>query len=89
MPDAEMWTYQGLRDFKDTIQRVGINLGPREPPCSRRHPLAGYPPVGSPSPRLSITTIPANPEWFRRHSSQVEGAGLKWVAASGAKGLRS
>ena len=90
MPDAEMWTYQGPRDFKDTIGRVGINLGA---PGNRRADNGTlwleHPPVGGPSPRLPIATIPENPEWFRRHSSLVEGNGLKWVAASGAKGLRS
>jgi hypothetical protein len=30
---------------------------------------------------------PEEPQWFRRHSSQVSGAGHPWVAASGAKGL--
>jgi len=32
---------------------------------------------------------PAGVEYFRRHSSQIEGAGPTWQAASGAKNLRS
>jgi hypothetical protein len=36
-----------------------------------------------------VSIEPSEPEWFRRHSSQVAGDGLDWVAASGAKGLTS
>jgi hypothetical protein len=38
---------------------------------------------------VAVTLEPAEPEWFRRHSSQISGTGLSWVAASGAKGLTS
>ena len=48
-----------------------------------------YPVVGGPSPAVSISIAPEEPEWFRRHSSRVSGDGLTWVAASGAKGLTS
>ncbi|MCI0360564.1 MAG: malectin, partial [Planctomycetaceae bacterium] len=48
-----------------------------------------YPSVGGASPTVYVRTQPSEPEWFRRHSSQVSGQGLSWVAASGAKGLTS
>lgn len=90
MPDAEMWTYFGSRTVKGRIVRVGINLGA---PGNRRAANGTlwleHPPVGGPSPRLAITTVPPEPEWFRRHSALIEGDGLKWVAASGARGLRA
>jgi hypothetical protein len=38
---------------------------------------------------VAIKTVPEQPEWFRRHSSQISGPGYGWVAASGAKGLSS
>jgi outer membrane protein assembly factor BamB len=88
MPEAEMWTFQGPRKIEGVIRRAGINLGA---PGNRQSDdgtlWLEYPRVGGPSPRLTITTVPANPQWFRRHSSQVSG-GLNWVAASGARGLR-
>ncbi len=37
----------------------------------------------------NVVTVPAVPEIFCRHSLRLRGDGLKWVAASGAKGLRS
>lgn len=48
-----------------------------------------FPSVGGASPAVTVTTEPKAPQWFRRHSSQVDGEGLPWVAASGAKGLQS
>ncbi|MCK4324355.1 MAG: hypothetical protein KAW89_07485, partial [Armatimonadetes bacterium] len=48
-----------------------------------------YPSVGGPSPNMPIQITPDKPKWFRQHSSQVGGDGLKWVGASGAEGLTS
>jgi hypothetical protein len=36
-----------------------------------------------------VGLTPANPDWFRRHQSQVNGQGHPWVVASGARGLRA
>lgn len=87
MPDVEMWTFQGKKAIAGEIQRVGINLGA---PGNRKSAdgtwWLEYPSVGGPSPRLTIATVPEQPQWFRRHSSRVDGT-LPWVAASGAKGL--
>ncbi|HEX5268865.1 MAG TPA: malectin domain-containing carbohydrate-binding protein, partial [Gemmataceae bacterium] len=44
---------------------------------------------GGPSPRVPVSLTPAAPDWFRRHQSQVGGQGHRWVAASGARGLRA
>jgi hypothetical protein len=90
MADAEMWTYFGSREVKSVVRQVGINLGA---PGGRRAEDGTlwfeYPPVGGPSPRLPIVTVPAQPEWFRLHSSQVQSGAMKWVGASGARGLQS
>ncbi len=90
MPEAEMWTFFPAREVKGVVRRVGINLG--APGCRKDENgtlWLEYPPVGGPSPRVKVTTSPANPDWFRRHSSQVRSDGPPWIGASGAKGLRS
>ena len=70
------------------MKRVGINLGA---PGDRRADdgtlWLDYPSVGGPSPDIPIEIRPAAVEWFRHHSSSVAGNGLRWVAASGCKGL--
>ena len=90
MPEAEMWTFFTAREVKAVVRRVGINLGA---PGARKGDdgtlWLEYPPVGGPEPRPKVTTSPANPDWFRRHSSMVTADGPAWVGASGAKGLRS
>ena len=48
-----------------------------------------YPRVGGTSPELDIALTPETPSWFRRHSLRLQHGDLKWVEASGAKGLRS
>jgi outer membrane protein assembly factor BamB len=90
MPEAELWTFTTAREVKGPIRRVGINLGA---PGSRKADNGTlwleYPPAGGPSPKVAVTTVPARPETFRLHQSQVNGAGLSWVGASGVRGLRS
>lgn len=87
MPEAEVWTFFGAKEVKGTVRRLGLNLGA---PGDRR---AGdgtlwleFPSVGGTSPAVQVKTIPARPELFRRHPSQVAGS-YGWVASSGAKGL--
>jgi outer membrane protein assembly factor BamB len=88
MPEAEMWTFQGARKVDGPVRRVGVNLGaPGNRKSDEGTLWLEYPPRGGPSPRLALSTVPAQPQWFRRHSSQVTG-GLNWVASSGARGLR-
>ena len=48
-----------------------------------------YPSVGGPSPDINISITPEETEWFRYHSSRIEGEELKWVAASGCKGMKN
>ncbi len=89
MPEAEMWTFQGTRKVEGVIRRAGVNLGaPGNRKADDGTLWLEHPRAGGPSPRLAVTTVPANPQWFRRHSSQVAGE-WNWVAASGARGLRS
>jgi hypothetical protein len=89
MPDAEMWTYTGMKSSSAPVRRLGLNLGA---PGDRRAPdgtlWLEYPTVGGPTPRVAVKHTPEKPLWFRRHTSQVEGP-LNWVAASGAEGLET
>src|SRR5262249_14672382 len=78
------------REVKAPIRRLGLNLGA---PGSRKADdgtlWLEYPPAGGPAPKLAVTTVPAKPETFRLHQSQVNGRGPSWVGASGLRGLRS
>jgi hypothetical protein len=90
MPEAEMWTYFGKGGGNGPVRRVGINLGA---PGERRGDdtllWLEYPRVGGVSPFLPIRTTPDKPEWFRRHSAEMQETVVPWVGASGAKGLTS
>lgn len=90
LPDVEIWTYNNFEAGSGRIRRVGINLGA---PGDRRAPggtlWLDFPSVGGPSPDISVRTRPEKPEWFYQHSAWLRGDGLKWVAASGVKGITS
>jgi outer membrane protein assembly factor BamB len=90
MPEAEFWTFNVDNVLEDPRQAIGLNLGA---PGDRRDDdgvlWLDYPAVGGPSPEIKVSTDPATPTWFTQHSSLVPEGDLKWVAASGARGLRS
>jgi outer membrane protein assembly factor BamB len=88
--DAEVWTSFGSQTPKQAIRRVGINLGaPGDRKADDGKLWLDYPSVGGSSPAVDISITPAKPDWYRRHSSQITGEGLNWVAASGVQGLTS
>jgi outer membrane protein assembly factor BamB len=90
MPDVEQWTFTGTQLPKEAVRRLGLNLGaPGDRKAEDGTLWLEYPSVGGASPAIEVAIEPREPEWFRRHSSQVAGPGLAWVAASGAKGLTS
>lgn len=90
MPEVETWTSFGAQTTKLPLRRVGINLAaPGDRKADDGTLWLEYPSVGGSSPLVGIKIDPEQPEWFRRHSSQIDGPGLNWVAASGAKGLTS
>ena len=95
MPEAEMWTFTGDRSPKGPIKRLGINLGgPGDRKAEDGTLWLEYPSTGGKSPAIPIAITPANPQWFRHHSSVIEGKGIEaqglpWVACSGAQGLTS
>jgi outer membrane protein assembly factor BamB len=88
MPDVETWTFFGAQSAKEPVRRLGLNLAaPGDRKAEDGTLWLEYPSVGGASPSVEVSMEPKEPEWFRRHSSQVSGAGHPWVAASGAKGL--
>lgn len=90
MPEVETWTSFGSQTAKQPLRRLGINFAaPGDRKADDGTLWLEYPSVGGASPGLSIKTEPEKLEVFRRHSSQVDGQGLTWVAASGVTGLRS
>ncbi|MCI0680659.1 MAG: PQQ-binding-like beta-propeller repeat protein [Gemmataceae bacterium] len=87
MPEAEMWTFFGTRDLKGQVRRLGLAFGaPGDRKAGDGTLWLEYPFVGGASPAVRVTTVPEQPELFRRHSSQVSGP-WNWVAASGVRGV--
>jgi outer membrane protein assembly factor BamB len=86
--EVETWTSFGSQSPSTLIRRLGVNLAaPGDRKADDGTLWLDHPSVGGESPSVVVRVEPAEPEWFRRHSSQVSGPGLNWVAASGAKGL--
>jgi outer membrane protein assembly factor BamB len=87
MPEIELWTYSqfGLDAQEgDRIERIGINFGaPGDRRAEDGTMWLEYPSVGGDSPGLPITVTGKGSGYFRRHATQVSGAGLPWVMASG------
>jgi outer membrane protein assembly factor BamB len=90
MPEVETWTFFGSQSPKQAVRRLGLNLGaPGDRKADDGTLWLEFPSVAGNSPAVDVTLEPRDVEWFRRHSSQVSGSGLPWVAASGAKGIKS
>lgn len=88
--DGEQWAYFGSREVKGPVRRIGVNLGaPGNRKADDGTLWLEYPPVGGPSPKVAVKVEPPDVSWFRRHESQVNGAGRPWVAASGGRGVQT
>jgi len=91
MPQTfEQWTAWGQGTAKP-IMRIGINLGaPGDRMTHGGTLFLDYPSVGGPSPNVKVTTQPASPDYFYRHSLFIQaGKGWPWVCASGVQGVNS
>jgi len=89
-PEVDMWSFNEFEAGTEPVQRVGINFGaPGDRRAENGTLWLDYPSVGGPSPDIPVQTAPESPEWFRHHTSRIGGDGLKWVAASGVKGITS
>jgi outer membrane protein assembly factor BamB len=90
MPEVEIWSFSDISAGDAPIQRVGINLGaPGDRLADNGTLWLEHPSTGGSSPKVEIATTPEKPTWFRRHSLRLQGGDLKWVEASGARGLES
>jgi outer membrane protein assembly factor BamB len=90
LPGGEMWTNLHLQRVKGPIRRVGINLGaPGARKSSDDTLWLPHPAISSRMRTVPVLIEPTGVEWFRRHESQIAGEGWPWVAASGARGVRS
>jgi outer membrane protein assembly factor BamB len=90
LPDTEVWSYSPLKidAKKDVIRRVGINFGAPGDRLDDAGTLwLDYPSVGGSSPVVPLKVTSDNARYFRRHSSLLEGDGVKWVAGSGIEGV--
>ena len=87
-PQVEYWTYHNMSWDATPLKQLGVNFGA---PGDRRDASdtlwLEYPFEGGPTPQLTIEIAPEQPQWFRHHSSRMQGDGLSWVAASGVEGL--
>ncbi len=103
VPEVETWTFNYLKRSDEPLRRVGINLGaPGDRRADDGTLWLDFPRVGGPSPHVPVIVQPDDPEWFSHHSSRIVSAhsnhqssignrqsAIPWVAASGAKGIRS
>jgi len=90
MPEIETWTFNSIEKSNAVIKRVGINFGaPGDRKAENGTLWLDYPSLGGTSPALNIKIKPKKPAWFRRHSTLLKEGNLKWVEASGAKGITS
>jgi len=89
-PEVEEWTYTGANnDAAEHVQRIGINLGAPGDRVDENGTLwLEYPGVGGKSPSVKVAAGGEKMEFFRRHASVVSGP-MAWVAASGAKNIKS
>jgi outer membrane protein assembly factor BamB len=90
MPEIEMWAFSDIDGSDAPLRRVGVNLGaPGDRRADNGTLWLEYPSVGGTSPKLDVAMTPEKPTFFRRHSLRLQGGDLKWVEASGARGLQS
>ncbi|TKJ34439.1 MAG: hypothetical protein CEE38_18000 [Planctomycetes bacterium B3_Pla] len=89
-PEVAYWTFDYYQSPSKPmpVRQVGINFGAP----GNRYTEDGtlwleFPSVGGPSPDIPVRAKYENPQWFRRHSSRIEGK-HNWIAASGVTGIR-
>ncbi len=90
MPDVETWTFNIIQETNEPLQRIGINFGaPGDRLADNGTLWLDYPSEGGRSPDVSVIIEPQNPKWYRKHSSFIKAGLMKWVTASGGRGVRN
>ena len=89
-PDVEIWTDYPAKWDADVVQNVGLNLGaPGDRKADNGRLWLEYPRVGGPSPDMPVGLYPIDVRTLSRHSSRIQEAEQKWVAASAIEGVES
>ena len=90
IPESDLWTYSAHAAGDGPITQLGVNFGGRGDRTAFNGTMwMDYPNVGGSSPNIPLKLVADEPRYFRLPSTQVEGAGLNWVAASGVRGVKS
>ena len=90
VPDNEQWSYSAHGNPTAAVERVGVNLGAPGDRVSPNGTLwLDWPNVGGPSPSVGVSSAPEKPRSFHLHSSEVDGAALRWVTSSGLEGVET
>ncbi len=90
MPEVVYWTfdYYASASAVTPVKQVGINFGAPGNRYAENGTLwLEFPSIGGPSPDIPVRAKYEDPQWFRHHSSRVNGK-HNWIAASGVTGLR-
>jgi len=87
VPDADLWTYSALKNREERPRQFAVNFGaPGDRLDAHGTMWLDYPSVGGDSPELEVKMTGENASYFRKHTKQIRGKGLRWVAASGVQG---
>jgi outer membrane protein assembly factor BamB len=90
VPESNLWTYGAFQASDGPVKRIGINFGARGTrQADDGTTWLNYPNIGGPAPKVAIKVGTKDSESFRMHPTRIQGDGLKWVAASGIKGVTS
>ena len=89
--ESDLWTYSANEAGHGPIKQLGINFGARGDRTAENGTLwIDYPSVGGSSPVVPIKVeMNKGSKSFRLPSTQVDGDGLNWVAASGISDVKS
>ncbi len=87
-PEVETWTFNDFKWDDKPVLRVGLNLAaPGDHRAKNGTLWLDHPSVGGPSPDLPVDVTGAHLKYFRHHASGLAQGPLRWVGASGVKGL--
>ena len=88
MPELGMWTFNTFSIKKETVRRLGVNLGaPGDRLADDGTLWLEYPIVGGPSPKFEMELEPPTASPFRQSPGSLGSDSRGWIFASGYRGL--
>ena len=88
MPELGMWTFNTFSIKKETVRRLGVNLGaPGDRLADDGTLWLEYPIVGGPSPKFEMKLEPPTASPFRQSPGSLGSDSRGWIFASGYRGL--